>query len=127
MKNSYRLLSHVYLVFSVVNPLLAQWVQTNGPFGGYVNSITISDKNLFAGTFGGGVFLSTNNGTTWTHTALTNTYIVALAISGTTIIAGSYADAGILRSTDNGTTWSAINAGLTNNYVRALAYSGVNL
>ena len=34
----------------------AQWVQTNGPFGGYVSSFAVSGTNLFAGT-NGGVFL----------------------------------------------------------------------
>lgn len=44
---------------------LAQWVQTNGPCGGFVSCFAISGTNLFAGT-NGGVFLSTNNGTSWT-------------------------------------------------------------
>ncbi len=49
----------------------AQWVQTNGPYGGMINSFAVSGTNLFAGTGGGGVFLSTNNGTSWTATGLT--------------------------------------------------------
>ena len=51
----------------------AQWVQTNGPNGGTVNCFAISDTNIYAGT-NGGVFLSTNNGTSWTaiNTGLTN-------------------------------------------------------
>ena len=40
----------------------AQWVQTNGPYGGMIISSAVSGTNLFVGT-GGGVFLSTNNGT----------------------------------------------------------------
>ncbi len=32
----------------------AQWVQTNGPYGGMVNSLGVSGTNLFAGTGGGG-------------------------------------------------------------------------
>jgi len=56
----------------------AQWVQTNGPYGGMINSFAVTGANLFAGTYGGGVFLSTNNGTSWTEvntglTAITST------------------------------------------------------
>ena len=43
----------------------AQWVQTNGPYGGMIQCLAVSGTNLFAGT-DGGVFLSTNNGTSWT-------------------------------------------------------------
>jgi hypothetical protein len=32
----------------------AQWVQTNGPYGGMINSLAVSGTNLFAGTGGGG-------------------------------------------------------------------------
>jgi hypothetical protein len=32
----------------------AQWVQTNDPYGGQINSLAVSGTNLFAGTGGGG-------------------------------------------------------------------------
>ena len=69
----------------------SQWVQTNGPYGGYVYSFAVSGTNLFAGT-GGGVFLSTNNGTSWTavNTGLTNSYVLSLAVSGTNLFAGTW-------------------------------------
>jgi predicted esterase len=61
-----------------------------------VYALAISGMNLFAGTNGGGVFLSTNNGTSWTAASpgLTNTNVNALAISGMNLFAG----------TDKGTT-----------------------
>lgn len=31
----------------------AQWVKTNGPYGGRITSLAISGRNLFAGTYGG--------------------------------------------------------------------------
>jgi hypothetical protein len=57
----------------------------------YVFSLAVSGTNLFAGT-DGGVFLSTNNGTSWTaaSTGFTNTDVYALAVSGTNIFAGTY-------------------------------------
>ena len=39
----------------------AQWLQTNDPYGGNVRTIISNGNNIFAGTTGGGVFLSTNN------------------------------------------------------------------
>jgi hypothetical protein len=36
----------------------AQWVQTNGPYGGQINCLAVSGTNLFSGTQDGGVFLS---------------------------------------------------------------------
>ena len=68
----------------------AQWVQTNGPGGGIIVGFAVSDTNIFTGTGGGGVFLSTNNGTSWTETGLTNTDVCALAISGTNLFAGTW-------------------------------------
>jgi len=61
----------------------AQWQQTNGSGGGTGYSLAVSGTNLFAGTLGGGVFLSTNNGSSWTavNAGLTNTSVQSLAVS----------------------------------------------
>jgi photosystem II stability/assembly factor-like uncharacterized protein len=93
------------------NTAPAQWVQTNGPYGGLVNCFAVSGTNLFAGTRGG-VFLSTNNGTSWTavNTGLTNTDVTSLAVSGTNLFAGTFG--GVFLSTNNGTSWTAVNTGL---------------
>ena len=104
----------------------AQWVQTNGPNGGMITSFAVSGRNLFAGT-DGGVFLSTNNGTSWTATGLTRAWVSALAVSpngagGTNLFAGTYGG-GVFLSTNNGTNWSAVNTGLTFLHVHALAVS----
>ncbi len=79
------------LLTTVKSVVFAQWVQTNGPYGGRINCFAVSGTNLFAGT-DGGVFLSTNNGTSWTavNTGLTNTEILSLAVSGTNLFAGTY-------------------------------------
>ena len=77
-----------FLIVVVVSTCDAQWIRTNGPYGGNVHSYTVSGTNLFAGT-NGGVFLSTNNGTGWTaaNTGLTNRYVYALAVSGMDLFA----------------------------------------
>lgn len=51
------------LIIGITSNLLqAQWVQTSGPYGGMINSLALSGTNLFTGTCGGGIYLSTNNG-----------------------------------------------------------------
>jgi hypothetical protein len=57
-----------------------------------VYSLAVNGSNLFAGTFGGGVFLSTNNGTSWTavNTGLTaNITVSSFAVSGSNLFAGT--------------------------------------
>ncbi len=111
----------------------AQWVQTNEP-NSYVYSFAISGVNLFAGGYGG-VYLTTNNGTSWTavNSGLSYTIVIALAVSpngtsGANIFAGTgdwmYSGGeGVYLSTDNGTSWTAVDSGLTDNDVLALAVS----
>lgn len=68
--------------------LRAQWIQTNGPYGGNIKCFAASGTNLFAGTEGG-AFLSMDNGTSWTavNAGLTKTDVLALAVSGTNLFA----------------------------------------
>ncbi|OGU74600.1 MAG: hypothetical protein A3H45_10575 [Ignavibacteria bacterium RIFCSPLOWO2_02_FULL_55_14] len=54
-----------------------------------VSALAVSGTNLFAGTYGGGVFLSTNNGTSWTAASTGLTDVSALAVSGTNLFAGT--------------------------------------
>ncbi|MBM2840039.1 MAG: quiC [Bacteroidetes bacterium] len=119
-------LAVVFSIFTTTNPLLAQWVQTDLD-SVLVSSFAVSGTNLFAGTTGG-VFRSTNNGTSWTaaNTGLpTNIVARALVTSGADLFAGM--DGGVFRSTNNGTSWTLASTGLTHNYVRPLAVSSGNL
>jgi ligand-binding sensor domain-containing protein len=125
MKTYYKALLFFVLVLLKAQTIYPQWVQTNGPYGKQVYSLAVSGTNLFAGTFGDGVFLSTNNGTSWAavNTGLTNSYVYVLAVSGTNLFAGAYQR--VFLSTNNGTSW-------TGNYLAAtwfqrLAVLGTNL
>ena len=101
-----RLLSFFAVVVLLgAQSLQAQWIQTNGSYGGYVTCFAVNGSNLFAGTIGNnfnmrgsGVFLSTNNGTNWTavNTGLpTRTTVWSLAVNGSNLFAG----------TDDGGVW----------------------
>jgi hypothetical protein len=74
------------------------------------------------------VFLSTNNGTSWTavnNGLPTSADVWSLAISGTNLFAGS--NFGVFLSTNNGTSWTAVNSGLTDTTVVSFAVLGTNL
>ncbi len=107
------------------------WQQTNGPSGygpytGQVFSLAInSSGNIFAGCYGG-VFRSTDNGESWSPTALTDYNVGSLTtnLSGH-IFAGAIEiypglDSRVFRSTNNGASWTDV--GFTDtSYVRSFA------
>ena len=80
MKNIFRFLFVVFSLFISTISLHAQWVGASGQGGGAI-AFAVSGANIFAGTWGG-VFLSTNNGTSWTaaSTGLTKTDVRAFAV-----------------------------------------------
>ena len=94
--------------------LNAQWVHNAQSFGGQVHAFASIGTNLFAAVYGNGVFLSTDNGTSWTpvDSGLTSNDVWCLAASETTLFAGTYQGAGVYRSTNNGRSWSPANGGL---------------
>ena len=58
----------------------AQWVPTNGPYGGSsVSAFLVSGKNVFAGTNQSQVYRSTDEATTWTlvDSALSNAGVMS--------------------------------------------------
>ena len=112
----------ISLVLGMLMPsaLYSRWVKPNGPSGSPLMVFAVSGTNIFAGTQGPpgvqgrGVFVSTNNGTSWTavNSGLTNTDVRALAVSGTNLFAGT-GGGGVYLSTNNGTSWSAAGTDLT--------------
>jgi len=107
----------------------ASYAQGGGPPGGNVRALALDPvraDTLYAGT-GGGVFKSTNAGTSWrdANSGLTNSVygnsVYALAIDpseNATVYAGG--DAGVFKSTNGGTSW-AVSSDLEGTIVLALA------
>jgi hypothetical protein len=88
------------LLLALSSTLKAQWQEANnGLYGGEINCIAISGNYIFAGTVGGGIFLSTDNGNSWIakNNGLTNTMVRSIAISGDNIFAGTWGN-GIFRA-----------------------------
>jgi len=112
----------------------AQWTKTNCPSSGYsISCFAVNGNNIFAGS-GGGVYLSTNNGTSWTvvnNGLPSNAAIRSLTVSGNNIFAAiitSSATSGIYLSTNNGASWVAVNNGLPSGVITtSLTANGNNI
>ncbi len=116
------------MAFTVsINFTNAQWVQTSEPYNSSpFKSIAVNGANIFAGSQGGGLFLSADTGTTWTAVnSFPDTYINVLTAYGTNIYAGT-ANSGLLLSTDTGTTWMVITHLLPNSVI-SLVVIGPNI
>ncbi len=104
------------------------WEQTNGPFGGSVLSLAVhADGAIFAGTFNGGVFRSTNHGDSWAevNSGLSSNFGrlsgSALAINSAGHIFAGVPGGGVFRSTNNGDSWTEVNTGLTDTDILSFA------
>ena len=104
-----------------------QWVPINEGLENLdVGAVAITDDGtLFASTFLGGVYRSTDRGDTWSevlNVGLDNPFIPSLLVEGSSIYAGT--DDGVYRSTDNGDTWTQLKEGLGDPHVESLASTG---
>jgi len=125
-----------FLLFVFTTPMLvgdcayAQWVKLNVTFVSDVRAFGVSDTNLFAGSDDEGIFLTTNNGESWTAIADiygVNAFAVSANIEGGVTIFAASSDpfsGGVYRSTDNGASWIPVNEGLTDRHVHAV---GLNI
>ena len=90
-----------------------------------VRALAFHGGAALAGTFGPGVFRSTNAGTNWlaANGGLTSPFVLSLAVSGADLFAGTKGG-GVFRSSDQGASWTTINEGLNDTEVAALVVAG---
>ncbi|MGH9833143.1 MAG: Ig-like domain-containing protein, partial [Blastocatellia bacterium] len=92
----------------------AVWTPANAGLANLtIKSLAIKGDHVFAGTLGGGIFISTNNGASWSTSSQglpADAEIRALAVSDNPIFAAL--SNGIYRSTDNGSNWTRLSNGL---------------
>ena len=109
------------------------WQQTNGPLGGDVNALVATDTGtLIAGTRLGGLFRSTDGGQNWAHQEdspsapflLNGVWDMTKNSQGHLFAA---TNRGVYRSTDNGENWTRFFAGLTDDFIRALAINSIDV
>jgi len=124
MKKTLLLLFAITLCFT--GNVFAQWIKTSSVPTAQPRSISINGSNILVGSMAGafssgGVFYSTDGGTTFTKTAVTpNTRIWSVFLAGTSFLAGSDGG-GIHLSTNNGASWTNP---LASKFVRAFASDG---
>jgi len=91
----------------------------------HIYSVIIGGVNTLAATLGGGVFVSADNGLTWSasNSGLTNLNVRALVSAGLNMYAGT--DSGnVFRSIDKGATWTPAPLGSTSANVYTVALLG---
>ena len=109
------------------------WLSSNAgfPSGMWAKSFAIKPGYIYAGTYSEGVFVSTNNGNSWTQvnngipdlpfpTGLPHNYpsVDALTISGSNVLAASAN--GMYISLNNGNNWNESNEGILGVNVTAI-------
>ncbi len=119
MKTILSLLVNMLLILSSI--INAQWTQNTGIEGGDVRSLVYDESKIYSGLYGGGVYVSDNNGITWVRSndGLSYFFIRSMVVKEQYIFAGT-ASAGVFVSTDQGQSWTAVN-GLPNSTVTAMA------
>ncbi|MGA2296670.1 MAG: T9SS type A sorting domain-containing protein [FCB group bacterium] len=121
---------YLYLFIIVFSPFqsYSQWVKCiNGLDTKEVRALAVQDTNIFAGTWGGGVYLSTSNGATWTAVNKGGADTVdQLCIKNNYVFAGSE-DNGMYLSTNNGASWTEVNDGFTSSDIDGIALKGNNI
>ncbi len=103
----------------------AQWVSVGLDSLSPQKVVTLGGA-LFVGTWGNGVFRSTDDGSTWVavNGGLSNLYTPSLAVIDTTLFTATaqvFISGGVFRSTDNGDQWVPVNTGLTDSAIASLA------
>jgi len=89
----------------------------------WVYAFAVSGSDIFAST-NGRVFLSRDNGDSWTEATPSGVSVKSLAVSGSYIFAGT-SGKGVYLSADSGTSWTAANTGLPSDIqVNTLIVSG---
>jgi photosystem II stability/assembly factor-like uncharacterized protein len=115
--NVYTVLSVLLLCVSVTSH--GQW-RSSGPYGDGGSKadgqcLLKKGTKIFAGSWSSGIFVTTDNGTTWTpvNNGFTIAPVKGLTTCGTTIFAGTYWSnaAALFRTTDDGTNWSQLDFG----------------
>ncbi len=104
----------------------SSWTLSYGPNGWPVNSLAVSQDEIFAGTTGGGVIRASAGSNFWTVSGNgipMGECIMALKQNGGVMYAGS-GITGVYRSADNGNTWTLHSAGIFKKIVLSLECLG---
>jgi photosystem II stability/assembly factor-like uncharacterized protein len=105
----------VLIIVTISNNTNAQWVQANGPYGGVINCIGSNSWEIFAGTNGGGLYRSTDNGNSWKRFIIPNKALYNIS-GNLDVINDIYVRDSVIIMTANTGFWISNNDGNTWNY-----------
>lgn len=95
-----------------------------------VQALTMAGKDtLYAGSFGHGIFRSTDRGATWSSSGagVTDPFILSLATGKNGALYAGTFRGGVFRSRDDGKSWQPVNGGLKRFEIKALLVAGNDL
>lgn len=100
----------ILIIYSlVVSPLFGQWEQVSeGLYGADVSCLEITDSNIYAGTYSGGIFMSRDKGINWENisNSMFNKQIIDLTITNGYIFAATEFE--FQFTSNNGDVWQII-------------------
>lgn len=102
----------------------------DGPFGqtiASVQALTLSGKDtIYAGSFGNGVFRSSDRGATWAGVGagINDPFILTMATGRDGAIYAGTFRGGVFRSKDEGKSWQPVNEGLKRLEIKSLLVTG---
>ncbi|MBK9332014.1 MAG: T9SS type A sorting domain-containing protein [Ignavibacteria bacterium] len=115
MKRKYLLSFVIALILNLsifINNSMSQWVQSGNGMGTdkIVNVFETLGTNIYAGTNVNGIYVSANNGTSWSQSSLNNKTVFSFTTIGTDIYAGLLnnpnGSGGVWISVNNGANWT---------------------
>jgi photosystem II stability/assembly factor-like uncharacterized protein len=100
------------------------WYPANsGIRSSFVFGLAVKDNKIFAACWDQGIFLSTDNGSTWSKKGLDEKASNCFAVTGTHLFAGT--NEGVFLSTNDGNNW--ISSGINDRFVSCFTVMGSNL
>lgn len=97
------------ILFVHTLPAQSQWEKVPAPFNTRVTALLRSGSTMFAGTYGEGVYRSTDDGASWSPLGLPGIYIDCLAAEGGYLFAGTSTT--LYRTADTTDQWIECPAG----------------
>ncbi len=121
-KNIFRI--GLAMITSLLSIIHADWTAITGITARNASAFATNGTNLYAGT-DAGMYLSTNEGATWTaiNSGLSNLNVTCIQTITGAVFAGTMGG-GVFVSTNNGSGWTAVNAGLSDLNIMSLAAFG---
>jgi photosystem II stability/assembly factor-like uncharacterized protein len=102
----------IIILILISSDIYSQFSNVDGLYGGPVNAVRKHGNYLFAGTYGAGIYRSSDSGLNWVecNNGITNLQVKSVEADLNNIYCGTYGG-GVFKSTDFGASWINLNNG----------------